>query len=85
MQNSLVVKVTRYWGSGASHGHDGYFVSKVYAIEGDKFLVYDNGEGRADHLEAHGFEWVDFTEVMPDPDDAGKALPVVDLWEDYEL
>ena len=39
----------------------GRYVSKVYAIDRDRFLVYDPGNG--DYI-GEGFEWVDFTRLM---------------------
>lgn len=42
-------------------GMDGWFVSKVYAIRGSEFLVYDDGRLSAYDISA-GFIWVDFEE-----------------------
>ena len=70
MFNEFVVKVNRYWADkSGSQGWDGWFYSKVYAIEGNKFLVYDDGSMSAWNTEEdyceEGFIWVDFTEAIP--------------------
>ena len=81
MFNEFVVKVYRYWEdeSGAK-GWNGWFFSKVYAIEGDKFLVYDDGmmdayNGEDDFCE-DGFVWVDFTEAIPKCNGKGYEMKV---------
>ena len=70
MFQEFVVKVNRYWSDeSGSQGWDGWFYSKVYAIEGNKFLVYDDGSMSAYNTEEDycedGFVWVDFTEAIP--------------------
>ena len=81
MFNEFVVKVYRYQGdeSGAQ-SWNGWFFSKVYAIEGDKFLVYDDGmldayNGEDDFCE-NGFVWVDFTEAIPKCNGKGYEMRV---------
>ena len=81
MFNEFVVKVYRYWGdeSGAQ-SWNGWFFSKVYAIEGDRFLVYDDGmldayNGEDDFCE-NGFVWVDFTEAIPKCNGKGYEMRV---------
>lgn len=56
----IKVKVYRAWWDENTDtgGMYGWFFSRVYAIEGNKFLVYDDGE---DEIPPH-FEWVDFEE-----------------------
>ena len=69
MYNDFIVKVHRYWEEdNGSRGWDGWYFSKVYAIDGDEFLVYDDGamsayNGEEDFCET-GFNWVDFTATM---------------------
>lgn len=78
MRSEFMVKVVRYcecedgtriWG--------GWFISKVFAIRDYEFLVYDEG----DEDIAGGFEWVDFTEMIPDCnseiDGSEKRIPKV--------
>ena len=69
MYNDFIVKVHRYWEEdNGSRGWDGWYFSKVYAIDGNEFLVYDDGgmsayNGEEDFCET-GFNWVDFTATM---------------------
>lgn len=51
------VRVLRY----GNHAMYGFYVSKVYGMRGNEFLVYDPGE---DTTIEGGFEWVDFTEIV---------------------
>jgi len=56
------VLVTRYY-DGKYPSWNGMFISKVYAVRGNEFLVYDGG----DMLDSpQGFMWVDFTEMIPE-------------------
>ena len=76
------VRVHRYWEDSYNRrGYDGWFESKVYAIRGNEFLVYDNGDRSACASEygAQGFCWYDFTETMKDIDDEEWRRPVVEL------
>ena len=68
----ITVKVIRHseWGNG-SKAFYGFFVSKVYAIRGNEFLVYDDGENSCLDIDNdggtdEGFCWVDFTERVED-------------------
>lgn len=78
MNINFKVKVIRYGESGGSRSYDGWFISDVYAIDGNNFLVYDDENGF--------FEWVDFTVMYPESDlksepwENGLAA-VVTLWE----
>ena len=82
MNINFKVKVIRYSESGGCRSYNGCFISDVYAIDGNNFLVYDDENGF--------FEWVDFTEMYPDSDHASPESPpwennglaaVVTLWE----
>ena len=60
------VRVTRHSGNSAKEVFEcwyGVYVSKVYAIDGDKFLVYDPG----DYQSEEGFDWVSIYDTMHDP------------------
>lgn len=81
----MKVKVTRYSEDDAGGCvYDGVFLSKVYAIDGNRFLVWDSGDCRG---VPPGFCWVDFTETMEpltkqdDPWEPRFREPVVELWE----
>lgn len=50
----------------------GSYCSKVYAIDGNKFLVYDNGSHDPSGY-VGGFTWVDFTEHM---------IPIEEMFKD---
>lgn len=81
MFNEFVVKVNRYWSDeSGSQGWDGWFYSKVYAIEGNEFLVYDDGSMSAWNTEEdyceEGFVWVDFTEAIPRSGGKGYEMRV---------
>ena len=78
------VRVYRYWEDGVSAGRDGFFESKVYAINGNEFLVYDDGSRSAYASEYgnNGFCWYDFTETMADINDHSCRRPVVELIEE---
>lgn len=76
------VLVTRYH-DGISRCWNGMFISKVYAIRGNEFLVYDGG----DMLDSpKGFMWVDFTEMIPQCGASEEAplVPKVELHEEKE-
>lgn len=77
------VKVTRYHEEKGHPVYSGIYVSKVYAIDGNSFLVWDPG----DWLEPCGFTWVNFTEMMI-PMGATyfdeERTPVVELVEDED-
>lgn len=61
--------------------YNGSFISEVYAIEDNRFLVWDDGD---DELMA-GFYWVDFTETMQSLTRGEEwREPVVELWEEEE-
>ena len=61
--------------------YNGSFISEVYAIEDDRFLVWDCG----DYGAIAGFCWVDFTETMQSPTQGEEwREPVVELWEEEE-
>lgn len=78
------VIVTRYhencYKDGIIPCWNGRFLSKVYAIRGNEFLVYDGGE-LLDNPQ--GFLWVDFTVMIPKcggrEDD--YLVPMVELYE----
>lgn len=77
------VIVTRYYDHGLSQCWNGMFISKVYAIRGNEFLVYDGG----DMLDnPQGFMWVDFTEMIPQCGASEEAplVPKVELHEEKE-
>lgn len=76
------VRVTRYWET--SYGGrcwDGDFVSRVYAISGTQFLVYDNGEGSST-LEPNGFVWVDYLDMIPYCGNQNENMPRVELLDE---
>lgn len=76
------VKVIRYWeGQDGSELWDGWFRSRVFAITGSQFLVYDNGEGSSS-LEPNGFLWVDYLDVIPDCGNKNENVLRVELCED---
>ena len=61
--------------------YNGSFLSEVYAIEDNRFLVWDEG----DYGAIAGFCWVDFTETMQSPTRGEEwREPVVELWEEEE-
>jgi hypothetical protein len=73
------VSVTRYYKDNSSMEHyNGIFISKVYAINNDSFLVYDPG----DYNCPAGFVWVDFNEVMTSLNNKEEVEPVVTLYEE---
>lgn len=54
---------------------NGSFASEVYAIDGNKFLVYDDGTMDAwSYNGFDGFIWVDFTEKMIEIEDVNKPV-----------
>lgn len=78
---SLRVKVLRY---GADSGYswcDACFVSDVYAIDGDRFLVYDDAAYTANEYLLPHFEWVDINTMVSVGD---KQEMVVTLWDDED-
>lgn len=85
MFKDFVVKVNRYWDDeNGNQGWNGWFYSKVFAIKGNQFLVYDDGmldafNGEDDYCEA-GYMWVDFTETIPKIGNKGYEMRV----EPYE-
>ena len=78
------VKVYRVYEDSSSQTLDGWFFSKVYAVNECQFLVYDDGFGSANDEYYGGFEWVNFTELFSNPFPDGHKRPVVELWEDEE-
>ena len=58
------VRVHRYYRGGEVF--DGCFDSFVYAIDGNKFLVYDDCDCCVNEVASEHFEWVDITKTMPD-------------------
>ena len=79
MITGFSVKVRRYCCHCEMEIWDGWYISKVYAIKGNEFLVFDNGMNSERPGDCSGFEWVDYTEVLPTED--GFILQV-ELWED---
>ena len=76
------VLVTRFY-DGEYPSWEGMFISKVYAIRGNEFLVYDGGD-MIDNPQ--GFEWVDFTKMIPQCGAREDApyVPMVELYERKE-
>lgn len=73
------VKVYRYHPDGF---WDAWFVSKVYAIDGNKLLVYDNGDNTAFDWNLGGFRWVNITDPYRTPEDDSETVrPIVEPWE----
>lgn len=64
------VKVNRYYETENFKSWDGWFYSKVYAIEGNKILVFDDGSGSSSLGEEGfcpaGFTWFDLSATMED-------------------
>lgn len=89
MYNDFIVKVHRYGeSSDGSRVWDGWYYSKVYAIDGDEFLVYDNGDmsaynGEEDFCET-GFNWVDFTATMDRCGESGRQ-PMVEPLVPFDI
>jgi len=89
MYNDFIVKVYRYGeSSNGSRVWDGWYYSKVYAIDGDEFLVYDNGDmsaynGEEDFCET-GFNWVDFTATMDRCGESGRQ-PMVEPLVPFDI
>jgi len=79
------VVVQRYWCNeiGCS-SYDGFFISKVYAIDGNEFLVYDDGDYSSEPDIPGGFTWVDFTETVPDINNEERVILKVQLYEEAE-
>ena len=80
------VRVTRYHGDENSRTYLGTYCSEVYAISKDekKFLVYDPGE--VEDIPS-GFEWVDFTKMIPpigNYDEECNLVPMVRNYENYQ-
>lgn len=70
MFNEFVVQVSRYQEDNSGMQiRDGWFYSKVFAIQDRYFLVYDDGSFSMNYGTEYGgengFEWVDFTEMIP--------------------
>lgn len=86
MSRDFTVKVHRYSKGDNYIFSDGWFFSKVYAIDRtlDMFLVYDDGNTSSYSTDESfcpsGFMWVNFTEIMRDMDDNPIGL-VVELVE----
>lgn len=87
--SNFKVKVYRYWKDDSGcEGHDGFFISRVFAVNENKFLVYDNGEFSACFFDDEedsapdGFVWVDFTELIPDSPNGDKMKLKVELIEE---
>lgn len=82
----FTVKVYRYRDDGFCRTWDCWFFSKVYAIQGDRFLVYDDGSSSAycdeETFCPGGFVWVDFTSRIPNLIDDGGEHLAVELVED---
>lgn len=78
----LKVKVHRYDDSIFSESWNGWFISKVYAIdkENSRFLVYDDG----DEDSLGGFMWVCFTETIPECGNHHERILKVELVDDEE-
>ena len=86
-KKDFIVKVHRFFGD--ENGcccWDGFYFSKVYAINQTYFLVYDNGVCSASCTEddfcPDGFNWVDFTETIPDCKNINRRILRVELLED---
>lgn len=87
------VKVYRYDEGVSCEGKSypswyGYFYSFVYAIDGDRMLVYDDGFNSPYPEDgASGFCWVDFTETMLDINNykEEKRVPIVELMLQTEI
>lgn len=77
------VVVQRYHKDNYSELYNGFFISEVYAIKENQFLVYDDGDYSAD-LEPFGFMWVDFTEYIPDLENQDKQILKVTLYEEND-
>ncbi len=83
MIKDFKVKIMRYTEAGGSRVYDGEFISPVYAIKENEFLVYDD----MNEL----FMWVDFTQMYPikdvrpvnecPPQFMDELAAVVTLWE----
>ena len=92
ISDNLYVKVHRYSKDSMGETWDGWFFSKVYAISGYMFLVYDNGEysscsGEDGFPDEFGFTWVDASEIMKDCMSLGKKerfMPLVQLYDKEE-
>lgn len=72
------VSVVRHSKCGKFESYNGIFISKVYAINDDSFLVYDPGEADI----KPGFEWVNFNETMTSLNNKEEVEPVVTLYEE---
>lgn len=77
-----IVKVYRVFEDEKSQLLDGWFISKVYAVQDSQFLVYDDGALSAYDEYCKGFMWVDFTDTWTENFPDGRKRPVVELWED---
>jgi len=76
--SSFKVRIVRHYKDQSSEMYYGVYVSDVYAINGNSFLVYDPGECDC----PPGFTWVDFTETMTSLENKDKIEPVVTLYEE---
>lgn len=78
--SEFTVKVTRFRQNPTNDrcgSWDGWFFSKVYKVDGNKFLVYDP---------ECGFLWQDFMQTMPSDYGHGEDRePCVELYEEEEL
>lgn len=79
MNADFSVKVHRYCRHCEMEIWDGWYISKVYAIKGDEFLVFDNGMNSERPGDYNGFEWVNYKKILPTEDD---FILQVELWED---
>lgn len=87
--NDFYVKVHRFYQDDTMVERYGWFISKVYAIRKNKFLVYDNGENDESCKDfskiVHrpvGFTWVDFTETIRVPDSFMSYELSVELFDE---
>ena len=72
------VSVVRHSKHEKFESYNGIFISKVYAINDDSFLVYDPGEVDIEP----GFKWVNFNETMTSLDNKEEVEPIVTLYEE---
>ena len=72
------VSVVRHSKHGKFESYNGIFISKVYAINDDLFLVYDPGEADIEP----GFKWINFNETMTSLNNKEEVEPVVTLYEE---
>ena len=77
------VKVHRYYKdeNDLTQSWDGWFISEVYAMAPDHFLVYDDGEMSSDEA-PYGFLWVNYLDMIPECGDPDELIPRVELYEE---